>query len=381
MDSSHERIREAYTRVVRENVFFGTFAHSLEPKFSTEVPTAATNGKDILFNPEFLLQLTREQLYGLLLHEITHVAVGHHLRRGRRDAAVWNVACDYSINQILRDAGFTLPEGFLLDPGYRGLSAEGIYARIAARGLTEIEIAGSAMGQVEDFPDSHPLGSGTSILSEVVGTWQIQLAQAASFARDAGTLPGSLEMEVSNALKGKVHWTAVLAGALLDVVPYDFSYRRPNKLFSRSGIIFPSAHREESGPLVVAVDTSGSMWDQGTMDRIAAEIDGILASCDFPQVHVVSCDAQVQRVDVLERGDRLAFKPHGGGGTAFSPVFAHAEAEGLNPSTLVYLTDLESDDYPRAAPTYPVIWAAINAHPRHRSRVPFGCVVDIDPYA
>lgn len=315
-----------------------------------------------------------------MLHEITHVALGHHLRRGRRDPAAWNVACDYSINQILRDAGVALPEGLLLDPDYRGLSAEGIYARIAGRGLTEIEIVGSAMGRVEDFTGDHTPGSGSSNLSEAAGARQIRLAQAASFARDAGTLPGSLEMEVSGALKGSVPWAAVLAGALLDVVTHDFSYSRPNKLYGNSRILFPSDHREEPGPLVVAVDTSGSMWDQGIMDRIAAEIDGILEAWDFPQMLVVSCDARVQRVDVLERGDRVTFEPHGGGGTAFSPVFAHVEAEGLNPSALVYLTDLESQDYPPMAPAYPVIWAAINAHPRRRSRVPFGTVVDIDPY-
>lgn len=58
MDNTNDLIREAYSRVIRENVFFGTFAHTLEPKLSTEVPTAATNGRHILFSPDCLRQLS-----------------------------------------------------------------------------------------------------------------------------------------------------------------------------------------------------------------------------------------------------------------------------------------------------------------------------------
>ena len=47
-------------------------------------------------------------------------------RRGNRNPARWNMACDYSINPIPLDAGLTLPKDVLIDNRFRGLSAERI---------------------------------------------------------------------------------------------------------------------------------------------------------------------------------------------------------------------------------------------------------------
>ncbi len=43
-------------------------------------PTAATDGKDIFYNPDYLQSLTTPQQDGLLLHEVLHAALLHVLR-------------------------------------------------------------------------------------------------------------------------------------------------------------------------------------------------------------------------------------------------------------------------------------------------------------
>jgi hypothetical protein len=45
----------------------------------------------------------------------------------RIDPRRWNEACDYAINPLLLDAGLGLPDGVLVDPRFRGMSAEQIY--------------------------------------------------------------------------------------------------------------------------------------------------------------------------------------------------------------------------------------------------------------
>ncbi|QLQ25062.1 MAG: hypothetical protein HZT41_09480 [Dechloromonas sp.] len=45
-------------------------------------------------------------------------------------------------------------------------------------------------------------------------------------------------------------------------------------------------------------------------------------------------------MDVFERGEPIAINPKGYGGTDFRPVFEWVANEGLNPSCLVYLTDM-----------------------------------------
>ena len=56
-----------------------------------------------------------------------HPALQHHIHRGDREQARWNMACDYAINPILLDAGLTLPKDVLIDDRFRGMSAERIY--------------------------------------------------------------------------------------------------------------------------------------------------------------------------------------------------------------------------------------------------------------
>jgi len=95
-----ERLSKAKTSLILEHPFIGSVALNMPMSLSDEVPTAATNGKRVLYNPDFIEPLTDEELKFLVAHECLHPMLEHNYRRGARDPKKWNKAADYVINQI-----------------------------------------------------------------------------------------------------------------------------------------------------------------------------------------------------------------------------------------------------------------------------------------
>ena len=121
------RIQKARTTLLLDHPFFGTLLFRLGAKPSHLIATMATDGISLFYNPEFVETLNAAELAGVLAHEVMHPALQHHTRRGDRNQARWNMACDYAINPMLLDAGLTLPKDVLIDDRFRGMSAERIY--------------------------------------------------------------------------------------------------------------------------------------------------------------------------------------------------------------------------------------------------------------
>ena len=126
--------------------------------------TMCTNGRDIIFHPEFVMRQSEAALRFVLCHEILHCIGDHMNRRGSRDPMGWNIACDYAINPLLKDeAGFEFPvdengnrEG-LYDPRFEGMRAEDIYDALEESGELKKLIGDSKVqktvettGKVED---------------------------------------------------------------------------------------------------------------------------------------------------------------------------------------------------------------------------------------
>src|SRR5438270_8169250 len=124
---SEVRIQKARTTLLLDHPFFGTLLFRLGATPCRSIATMATDGLSLFYNPEFVDTLNAAELAGVLAHEVLHPALQHHTRRGDREQARWNIACDYAINPMLLDAGLTLPKDVLIDDRFRGMSAERIY--------------------------------------------------------------------------------------------------------------------------------------------------------------------------------------------------------------------------------------------------------------
>jgi predicted metal-dependent peptidase len=160
-------ITRARSRLILSNAFFGTLASGLELIETDAIPTMATDGTRLLYNPEFTLGLTDQELIGVLVHEVCHCADRHHTRRSDRDPLIWNVAADFRVNFDVRDCGYHLPwrgctlRDFLARTGQPGEHRHFYDPQFSAMGVEEIyRIVHEAIEQERDRtqPQGQPNG-------------------------------------------------------------------------------------------------------------------------------------------------------------------------------------------------------------------------------
>ena len=106
-----------------------TFNSNLEYK------TAATDGKNIYFDPEYLQSLTDDEKVFIVAHELMHIKFAHMARmydkNGKmRNMTVWNIATDAIINANLEKDGFTIKEGYINMPEALDYTAEDFYEHL-----------------------------------------------------------------------------------------------------------------------------------------------------------------------------------------------------------------------------------------------------------
>jgi predicted metal-dependent peptidase len=369
--SAEGALIKARSQLLMDQPFFGTLAIRLRPVRKDDIKTAATDGSHFFYNEAFVSKLDPVQLRGLIAHEVMHCVFNHMTRRQERDHSLWNVACDYAINDHLIQSGFILPKGGLHDPAYKDMSAEAIYNQLKKDPKKHKPCA---WGIVLDA-SSGDLEAGSS--AEMESQWQIAVGEAASVAKARGKMPGSLEHVVAEVMSPKVDWRTVLWPFFTDLVNDDFSWRKPNRAYISEDEYLPSMHEEACGKVAVMLDTSGSISDeQGKL--FISETAAVLAQVQPEQVIYVQCDDGVQSVKVLERGQRLTdddLRFKGRSGTSFAPAFKHLAEHHPDVEAIVYLTDLETseDDFAQVEKlaTAPVLWVSVN---RHRE-APFGTTV------
>jgi predicted metal-dependent peptidase len=212
--------------------------------------------------------------------------------------------------------------------------------------------------------------SGTEAEAEqLADEWRIATVQAAMHAAKAGKLSAAVKRLIGDMLNPKVDWRDVLRAFMTKARTDERTLARPNRRFMSQGLYLPSVTGETMGPVVVAIDCSGSI-NGPLLNMFAAEVRALHDDLKPASTHVVYFDASVCHVDEFSPDDQVTVQPHGGGGTAFSPIFKYIDDHGLEPVACVVLTDLECYDY-GPTPGYPVLWCSTTGkHP-----VPFGDVV------
>ncbi len=393
--------------VTRLRQVHATLALRLELREDTSCKNAWTDGRVFGYNPHYINLLTDDKLEGLAAHIVMHPACGHHKRRGNRNEKLWNKACDYAINSLLLDAGFTLPDGYLFAEEYSNKNAEYIYDALL-QGENEKEAekhlgdedsdshaevengdqdskdaepddsfaeqnavteSAESAGEVRDDP-----GGETSDARQTYETdWEEAFIQAVGTARDLGKLPAGIERLLQKRLNPKLSWQELLARFIERSARSDYSWVTPNRRYLHQGIYLPAIQNNELHQLVVAIDTSGSI-QADELDQFIAELQDILAQTPTT-THIFFCDTEIQQHLVIEQADMLQpITPKGGGGTDYRPVFTAIERQGLRPACMIYLTDLECVGYPEHEPAFPVLWVKTGDASK---MPPFGDIIPI----
>jgi predicted metal-dependent peptidase len=363
-----KRIAKAKTALILEHPFVGSVALNMPMKIDNNVPTAATDGKRVLFNEDFCKELDDEELKFLVAHECMHPMLEHNFRRGERDKYKWNQAADYVINKLLTDEGIGKmpPQGLLSEDIYKsgGGTSDGIYNNLPD--TPEDQQGNGGQGQPLDSCED---GQGSPAeVAQQQAEWKVKVAQAAQSAKMMGKLSEGLERLVAEILTPKVDWRDVLQRFVVKCRSDQRSWARPNRRFLSQGLYLPSVSGETLGEIAFAVDCSGSIG-QDEINQFASEITTVWQDQRPTKVHVIYFDSEVSHYDEFDRDNEPVIKPHGGGGTAFSPVFRYMEEHGINPVACIFLTDLCCDDF-GDEPDYPVLWVST-----HSDKAPFGEVV------
>ena len=222
--------------------------------------------------------------------------------------------------------------------------------------------------------------------------WDTALAQARQLMATQRSIgigrdPAGLEGLLDRYTRGKVDWKSLLRSFLIQRAKDDYSWSRPNHRFLHAGLYLPSRHSERAGPIVFAVDTSGSMGgpEEKLLQQVWGEIRLAAEETNPEEVRIIQCDAAVQsdeRFDtVTELPERIQIR--GGGGTRFAPVFERLAEDALGgdgattqaPACLIFFSDLECWDFGEE-PDCPVVWACFTEESRIR-KPPFGEVIPI----
>ena len=365
-------------------------------KFSDALPTAGTDGRDVYWNPDFLMTLTRKQLRFVVLHESFHKALRHcseYQEVCKREPKASNIAMDYVVNSFIEEADpehafIEYPDDPkpLLHPKYYGMSFIQVL-RDLLKNAKPIQVQpqsgeGDAGGEGEGDkqvgkvfvdPDGNPIDAefDEHMIGELSGD---ELAEADKQIEDAkhqgqilaqklagkGSRGGNLDNIMA---KRDTNWREHLRNFISEICEGDEQSRfsPPNKRMLPQGIIMPSHFTESTGEIIVACDTSGSMG--GLYPTVFGEIARICENVNPESVRILwwECDVVGEQVfkpiDYANIGKLM--KPVGGGGTRVTCVAEHVEQNKLKPKCIIYLTDgyIESD---YRLPDFPVLFGAVD---------------------
>ena len=368
-------MQKAKARLLLNHPFFATLVMQTPIRENKDIPTACTDMKSIEYNPDFFNSLPVEEVEFVLAHEVLHIVWLHGMRKHERQMPLWNWACDYAINYILKQSGMKMPKDGLYDEAYKGMSAEQIYDLLKRE--QEKNPPKGGQGQPgkpgsgspppvfgEDLVDPAPMSEAeqAKLGEEMKG----RIAQAASMARLAGKMPGEIARMVGDILNPQVPWQDLLRDYMTRTTKNDETWAKRNRRFS--SVYLPARHSEQMGEIVVIGDTSGSITAED-LNKTAAEINSIAQMVNPERIRVLWADTRVAKEEVHEAGDPITFDPKGGGGTDMRVPLAYAEQ--YHPDVVVLITDGYTP-WPDSEPDYPLIVCCTT-----NANVPVGMVVRI----
>lgn len=98
-----EKLSKALLDFRQISPYYSAIYQGIEKQPDSSVELLSITLDKILYHEEALDALPYEELLFWILHGISHLALGHLLRRGGRDRDLWNLACDFYVNRLLAE--------------------------------------------------------------------------------------------------------------------------------------------------------------------------------------------------------------------------------------------------------------------------------------
>ena len=408
--------------------FLPVWNNERKPDGTYHIPVAATDGQNVILNPDTYFNLPLQQCAFANCHEILHavcedVQVRHvwmqqgyvPMSDGTRlpfEDETFQQAADFVRNGLLVSSqiGQPLP-GAHLDKNINGSEKLiDIYQKVYTKkheddgnegddenGPSQSGDNGQGGGEGDPGEDgqqgpSNPggfdvvcdpgAGNPTQSISDAAAQhspaqWRIETQTMQELERQQrGSLPAHMARMFESILKPEVYWldhieTLIKRG----VGSGEYDWREPDPWFIGRDIYLPRATGAQAGWIVIWGDTSGSRSDAELASNLA-ELAGMLDDVAPSRLTVIWCDADIDYIDeITDPMDLEAVKARGsggGGGTSYAPVRDWIDAQIDTPDLFIAFTD-GVVDFPDVEPRYPVIWASSTDN-----TYPFGQVVRVN---
>lgn len=390
--SCKERLIPIKVHITLHYPFYAALLNRMEFVPSLKIDTLATDGAHIFYNPCYIMgdsrieykkrskNLTPRQkthicdgglsdleILAALVHEVLHCAFKHFTRREGRDMQVWNIACDYAINQIIvRDKIGKLHRSWLFDKRFNGMSAEKIYDLLMEEYNSNVEKIVARHGSSIDNhidPDPTP-GDNESGDDEVMVSPETVNSMLADdnleancsifgsmddvsiIASSLASLTGCPQILIDMAMDLKdpiVDWRKRILKTMLSEQKCGYWWKKPNKRTHLTPYKLPSRKPEQKIDICVALDMSGSISSDMRRDFMS-ELVGIIKQHRCYRVRLMCFDTHVHNEQIFDSSDSdladlLNYKFVGGGGTDFMCVWKHLQGIKHKPVHLFMFTD------------------------------------------
>jgi predicted metal-dependent peptidase len=349
--------------------------------FTDDLPTAATNGRDVVYNPDFIKTLDDKELNFVVLHEALHKAYQHmHLwqKLWKQSPQLANMAADYVVNYSIHEADVngeitTIPSSALFDKKYAGMTTKQVFELLKK----DMESQGSSGSEGHD---THDWEGAEALSDEEVKETAKQIDQALRQGEIIrGKMQGNKNRSVNEILEPKVNWREQLREFVNATCRNKdrTSWKRPHKRFIGHDIYMPSMIGESIGKVVVGIDTSGSIGDK-ELNEFLTEVVAICDDVSPSSIELLYWDTDVAGHETYNQGDYKALvqstKPAGGGGTHVGCVNQYVKDKRIEPEAIIILTDGYVEDDWGGAWGYPTLWAVTTKH----NTSPHGKTIHID---
>lgn len=392
----HDPIRRvivgARVKLLMEKPFIGQLATRLELVDATKwCGTAATDGRRLYYNREFFKALKPKEVMFVVGHEILHCIFEHFVRRGNRDAKLFNMACDYVVNYMLvheRIGEMPKRNGEnigLYDEKYTDeMSSEEVYDLLVQNSVViklpldmHLDLrrgkaqgdgdgdddqdqdqggeGGSAAGDDQDDQNGGG-GGGRTVEVRVMGEdgppklseaeiEEIKREMKADLLRvaqslGAGRIPKGLRRLIDGLTKSKLDWRTLLDSHIRSSVIDDYTFEALNPR-NPPGILLPSDDVMDTVECACAIDMSGSI-SQEDAKVFLSEVRGIMQTFREFKLHLWTFDTQVYGYKTFSQANAdelLDYHCHGGGGTLFEANWEFMKQKGLEIPRFVMFTD------------------------------------------
>lgn len=380
----------ARVKLLFEKPFFGNMASRLTlVDASSWCDTAATDGRHLFYNREFIKSLDKAELLFLIGHEVLHAVYDHLGRRGGRDPKIWNMANDYIVNFTLVDEKLgTMPKSGLYDKRYTDeMSSEEVYELLKKNSVTikmpldmHLDAAGDSedddkgkgkdqqkgKGQPQDGDgdggdqpqDGNGGGNGQKevevtvmgkdgppklteedlqkIRNEIRAA-AIQTAQQVG----AGKVPAGVRRLIDALTQPKMDWRSLLDAHIRSSIKDDYTFQRLSRRSWGSGMILPAQNYLDTVDIAVTIDMSGSITDEMARDMLS-EVKGIMETFRDFRLRLWTFDTEVYGYKEFtgENLDEIdEYECKGGGGTLFECNWEFMKREGIEPERFIVFSD------------------------------------------